>query len=112
MNLIRLALRNIAGNSFRSFVVLLCSLLISGMALTTGMILIGADNSLRLAMERLGADIIVVPEGAADRIESALLMGHPTQYWMPAAIVDRVAGALDVQAVTPQLYLATLSNAS
>jgi hypothetical protein len=35
MNLIRLALRNIAGNSFRSFVVLLCALLISGMALTT-----------------------------------------------------------------------------
>jgi len=112
MSLIRLALRNIAGNTFRSFVVLLCALLISGMALTTGMILFGADNSLRLAMDRLGADIIVVPEGAADRVESALLMGRPTQSWMPASVVDRVAAAMDVQAVSPQLYLATLSNAS
>jgi putative ABC transport system permease protein len=112
MNLFRLALRNIAGNSFRSFVVLLCALLIAGMGLTTGMILLGAENSLRLAMDRLGADIIVVPEGAADRIESALLMGRPTQSWMPASIVERVAAAMDVQAVSPQLYLATLSNAS
>jgi len=112
MNLIRLAIRNISGNSFRSFVVLLCAMLICGMALATGMILSGAGNSLRLAIERLGADIIVVPEGAADRIESALLMGHPTQSWMPASIVDRVAAALDVQAVSPQIYLATLSNAS
>jgi putative ABC transport system permease protein len=112
MNLIRLALRNIAGNSFRSFGVLLCASLISGMALTAGMILFGADHSLRLAMERLGADIIVVPEGAADRIETALLMGRPTQSWMSASVVERLAAAMDVQAVSPQLYLATLSNAS
>ncbi len=112
MNLIRLAIRNISGNSFRSLVVLLCAMLICGMALATGMILSGAGNSLRLAIDRLGADIIVVPEGAADRIESALLMGHPTQSWMPASIVARVAAALDVEAVSPQIYLATLSNAS
>jgi putative ABC transport system permease protein len=112
MNLIRLALRNIAGNSFRSFVVLLCALLISGMTLTTGMVLSGADNSIRLAMERLGADVIVVPEGAEGRIESALLMGRPVQSWMPASVVERVAALIDVQAVSPQIYLATLSHAS
>jgi ABC-type uncharacterized transport system ATPase component len=47
MNLIRLALRSIAGNSFRSFVVLLCALLISSLALTTGMILFGAEQLVR-----------------------------------------------------------------
>jgi len=112
MNLFRLALRNIAGNSFRSLVVILCALLICGMALITGLILFGAEDSLRLAMDRLGADIIVVPEGTAEKMESALLLGHPTGAWMPASVVDKVAAALDVQAASPQIHLATLSNAS
>jgi putative ABC transport system permease protein len=112
MNLFRLVVRNIAGSSFRSFAVILCALLICAMTLTVGMILAGAEESLRVAGDRLGADILVVPENAARKIESALLMGQPTRDWMPASVLDSVAAALGVEAVSPQIYLATLSNAS
>ena len=38
MNLYRLALRNIAGNAFRSWVVALCALLVASFALATTLI--------------------------------------------------------------------------
>jgi len=112
MDLFRLALRNIAGNAFRSWVVALCALLISSLALATSLILMGAESSLRLAIERLGADLIVVPGGTSTRVESALLMGHPTKVWMPSSMMEKIAAIPGVQAVTPQLYLASLTNAS
>ncbi len=83
MSLLRLAWRNIAGSSFRSWVVFLCALFVAGLALSSTLVMRGAENSLRLAMERLGADIIVVPRGAETKVESALLMGHPATVWMP-----------------------------
>jgi putative ABC transport system permease protein len=112
MNLYRLALKNIAGSAFRSWVVGLCALLVAGLALATTLIMRGAEDSLRLAIDRLGADIVVVPEGTATQVETALLMGIPTEVWMPQETLDRVAAVPGVQVVTPQLYLSTLTGAA
>jgi len=112
MNLYRLALKNIAGSAFRSWVVALCALLVASLALGTTLIMRGAQNSLRLAIDRLGADIIVVPEGTVTQVETALLMGVPTEVWMPEEVLDQVAAVPGVEAASPQFYLSTLSGAS
>jgi len=112
MNLTRLALRNISGSSFRSWVVVLCALLVTGFTLFINLVLRGAETSLRLALDRLGADIIVVPEGTAGKVESALLMGNPVQVWMPQDTLEKVAAVDGVERVSPQLYLSTLTGAS
>jgi len=112
MNLYRLALKNIAGSAFRSWVVALCALLVASLALGTTLIMRGAQNSLRLAIDRLGADMIVVPEGTATQVETALLMGIPTEVWMPREVLDQVAAVPGVEVVSPQFYLSTLSGAS
>jgi putative ABC transport system permease protein len=72
----------------------------------------GAETSLRLAIDRLGADIVVIPVGNEAKIESALLMGTPARFWMPYSNVDKIAALPGVQVVSPQLYLATLTGAS
>jgi putative ABC transport system permease protein len=112
MNLGRLALRNIAGNSFRSWVVCLCALIVAALSLATVLIVRGAQDSLQLALQRLGADIIVVPRGTESKIETALLMGTPTSVWMPRGNVDKIRAMAGVAAASPQLYLSSLNNAS
>jgi putative ABC transport system permease protein len=112
MNLYRLALRNLSGNAFRSWVVAICAFLVAGFVLATTLILRGAEDSLRLAIDRLGADVIVVPEGTQTKVESALLMGHSEEVWMPADTLEKVAAVEGVEAVTPQIYLSTLKDAS
>jgi putative ABC transport system permease protein len=112
MNLTRLALRNISGSSFRSWAVAICAFLVVSFVLASVMILRGAEESLRLVNDRLGADIIVVPVGTQSKVETALLMGNPTQVWMSDAVLDQVAAVRGVAAVSPQLFLSTLTNAS
>jgi putative ABC transport system permease protein len=112
MNLYQLAARNIKGSAFRSWMVALCALLVAGFALGTTLILRGAETSLRLAIERLGADIVVVPMGAETKVESALLMGTTTRVWMPAETLEQVAAVPGVAAVSPQIYLSTLVDAA
>ncbi len=82
MSLLRLAWRNIAGNGLRSWVVALCALVVAAFALFATLLLRGTATSLELAADRLGADIVVVPEGAQTEMEGALLMG------VPVAVLD------------------------
>jgi putative ABC transport system permease protein len=112
MNLYQLARKNIAGSAFRSWVVALCALLVAAFALGTTLILRGAESSLLLAIERLGADIVVVPAGTETRVESALLMGTTTRVWMPEETLERIAAVPGVEAVSPQIYLSTLVGAA
>lgn len=49
------------------------ALLIAGLALSTVFIVQGASTSLRRAADRLGADIVVVPQGTESKVEMALL---------------------------------------
>ena len=112
MNQFRLALRNVAGSSFRSWMVFFCAALMAGFDIVATGVVGGADDSLRLALERLGADIIVIPEGNEQRLESALLMGVPLHFWMPDTRVEQVAAVPGVAAASPQLYLSTLRGAT
>jgi len=112
MSLLQLAWKNISGNRLRSWVVVLCALLVAAFALFATLLLRGAAASLELAANRLGADIVVVPEGAETEMEGALLMGVAAQFWMPKENVAKLADIPGVEAVSPQIYLATLKNAS
>jgi putative ABC transport system permease protein len=112
MNLVRLAIRNISGNSFRSWMVFACAALMAGLVVGSTLVIRGANDSLRLALERLGADIIVIPEGHEQRLKSALLMGIPVHCWMPDTVVDDLTALPGIEAVSPQLYLSTLRGAT
>jgi putative ABC transport system permease protein len=111
-SLIGLALRGIAGSGLRSWLIGACALVVAGVGLSTVIVVYGARQSLHLALERLGADVLVVPNGAQAPVQGALLMGTPTKKWMPTADVQRIAAVLGVAAASPQLYLESLSNAS
>jgi putative ABC transport system permease protein len=111
MSAFQLALKNISGNAFRNFVVALCATLVSAFVLFTTVIMRGAESSLRLTIDRLGADVIVVPLGSQDTVESALLMGVPARVWMPKKDnLEKIAAIPGVEIVTPQMFLVTLSN--
>jgi putative ABC transport system permease protein len=110
--LIRLALTGIASNPLRSWLVGGCALLVAGMVLCTVIISRGGEESLRLARERLGADVVVVPRGSVTGVEGALLLGNATNTYMPRGVVDSVAAVPGVATASPQLYLTSMANSS
>ena len=58
---------------------------------------------------RLGADIIVVPEGYKANIESVLLKGEPSEFYLPDNSLEKIKTIEGIESATPQLYVATLS---
>jgi putative ABC transport system permease protein len=111
-SLVRIAVTGIAGNPLRSWLVGLCALLVAGMVLSTVIISRGGQESLRLARERLGADVVVVPRGSVMGVEGALLLGNATNTYMPRAVVDSIRGVPGVAVASPQLYLTSMANSS
>ena len=105
-----LALRQIRGSAYRSWLIGACAMVMTAFALATILVAQGAQDSLGLARDRLGADIVVMPHGSESGIEGALLMGEPVRSWMPAADVAGIAAVPGVAAASPQLYLASLTN--
>jgi len=59
--------------------------------------------------DRMGADIIVVPEGYDSKVTGAILRGEPNSFFFDRAVEDRVKAVEGVEKTAPQLFLATLS---
>ncbi len=112
MSFISLIIRNIQGNATRSLLAFLCVLGVSAFFMSTMVVSRGTQESLQKGLQRLGADILVVPSGAQTDIETALLMGKPSHIWMPQNYLNTIAGMDGVAAVSPQVYLQSLYQAS
>ena len=81
---------------------------VAGFLLATTLLITGVQYSLDSGLKRLGADILVVPEDAETKVETALLMGKPTEVWMPKENMRKVASIPGVEAVSPQIFLASM----
>lgn len=112
MQSIRLALKSIRGSAFRSAAIFLAVMAVAGFLLATTLVIKGAENSLDSGLKRLGADLLVVPAGAEGKVESALLMGKPTNVWMSESTLNEVAAITGVEAVSPQIFLSSLYGAA
>jgi putative ABC transport system permease protein len=111
MKIWRVALRNLKGNPVKSITVFLCVFGVAALFISMTLITGGAQNSLDSGLKRLGADILVVPQGTEGKVEGALLMGKPTKVWMPNGNLAQVAAVEGVAQVSSQVYLQSLFGA-
>lgn len=105
MNLFLYASRNISRRPFRSIALILSVTIVSGLLFAGAISIRGILNSIELGTKRLGADLIVVPEGNEDRIKTTLMAGTPSVFYMPIENLDKVKRIKGVKAVSPQLFL-------
>jgi putative ABC transport system permease protein len=89
--LARLALQNLGRRKARSL------LLMAAVAIGTGVIFTGAalmrsiDVSMTLGLTRMGADLMVVPDGALTNITAALLTVEPTDLTLDANVLAKAS---------------------
>ena len=72
---------------------------------------VSVGSSLKTAVNRLGADVVVVPPGRQTDAEDVLLMNQKAEgFYMNKDIVNTVRGVKGVGAVTWQTYLTTVAG--
>ena len=112
MSLLRLTWQNIIGSSYPIWLISLCALVVTCLALCLGTLSMGAQVSLQLAVARVGADVVVVPEGAGANFQKVMLLGGAFKARMPRARLAQIAGVPGVADVSPQVYATPIDGAA
>jgi putative ABC transport system permease protein len=111
VTLLHLALRGLKGRQFRSLLIGFFVLVLTGFLLVTTVILRGMEESLRTGMERLGADMLVIPYDVTERAQKEVLLGRLlTEDSMPAEHTGRIVGMDAVERASPQRYLRMING--
>lgn len=105
LGLFYLALRNIRRKLFRTVSIMLSVAVVAGTLFSATMVIYSVKQSIRVGTERLGADVLVVPESAEQKARTALITGEPSTFYMDRSVLDKVAKVEGVAAVTPQVFI-------
>ena len=86
-----LALQNLGRRKARSFLLIAAVAIGSGVVFTGATLMRSIDDSMAVGFTRLGADMMVVPEGALTNITAALLTVEPTDLVLDADVLAKAA---------------------
>ena len=112
LGLLQISTQNLRRRLFRTLAVAACFGLITGTLFSESLISGGVQRSLQVGINRLGADLLVVPFGEEIPIQTSLLMGQPTSFTMNRSIQKQIAAIPGVEQTSVQLFIASLQRAS
>jgi putative ABC transport system permease protein len=101
--------KSVRRRTFRNVVTILTFAVVTGSLLSAYFLVGGAQNSAQAGMDRLGADLMVVPEQYQSVTDAVLLTGHPTTFYFNGTELDGVRDVPGVAKVASQTYVATLN---
>lgn len=109
---LQIALQNIRKKRFK-YIAVFTLLFLTAIAIFVGGVLLDSMKAgLRMTKERIGAEVIVVPDGYVSAVEDSLFKGKACTLTFDRKWETRMKQLPEVEKVSAQLYLATLSAAS
>ncbi len=106
--LLHVAVKNLKRKAFRTAVLVVSIGLLVSILVFGASFLLSVSSTLEKAVNRLGADVLVVPTGARDYAEEVLLETKTKAFYMDKGIVERVRNVEGVQDITYQTYMTTV----
>ena len=96
---------NITKKPIRTTALCLISALLAAALFGGSMIVLSLRSGLESLQQRLGADVIVVPDEAAGEIEGILLQGTPGYFYMDRSVAERVGETPGIEKKSSQYFL-------
>jgi len=109
MTTLSIAVKNIRRKPFRSIALILSVTLVAALLFAGAISMKGVLNSITIGARKLGADLMVVPEGNEDKVRTTLIAGKPSVYYMPDDVVEKVRKVRGVKQASPQLFIKATS---
>lgn len=105
-----IALSNLKKKPFRTAAILAVIALSSALLLGSLILSASLRGGIFGIQSRLGADLMIIPEGAQQELEGILLYGNPNYFYMDKSIEELVRAVDGVEAASSQTYLASVSE--
>lgn len=106
----RLALQNLGRHKARTLLLILAVAMASGAIFSSITLHWGIQTSMAVGFARLGADLLIVPQGTLVNLTSALLTAEPNDLSLDATIVTQIAALNGIKRLAPQLIYRTLES--
>lgn len=104
----KIARENIRQKPFRALCIFMVITIFTFALIVGSVLLKSMTNGLKSMSNRLGADIMVVPDGFDPHIDSILLTGKPSNFYLPSNALEKLKQIEGIELASPQTYLATL----
>lgn len=105
-----IAWKNVTSRLSRSAIMTLFVFVLSASLFTCTVLLNNMNRGLESTSERLGADIVVVPEEYFSSIENALFTGKPCTVYFDKEWAEVLGEVEGIESASSQLFLASLSS--
>ena len=105
-----LALSNLSKKAYRSFSLILLVAISSSVLFASLILTSSLKSGITGLRSRLGADLMIVPEGYEAGAENVLISGEPNYFYMDKSVLDSVRNIKGVEKATGQFYLTSLSE--
>lgn len=107
---LEIARHNINNKKARAMLLTVLSGVLCFVLFLSSFLIYSLKNGMSSLYDRVGADIILVPEGYDAKITGAILRGEPNTFFFERSVYERARKIEGVEKATFQLFLATLST--
>lgn len=105
-----IALSNLSYKINRTLSMLLLTSLCAASVFACVVLSYGLKNGINTIQKRLGADLMIVPKGAEQKMQSVLISGEPNYFYMEKEIAEKISQIEGVEKVTSRFYLTSVSE--
>lgn len=105
-----IALSNLSYKINRTLSMLLLTSLCAASVFACVVLYFGLKNGINTIQKRLGADLMIVPKGAEQKMQSVLISGEPNYFYMEKEIAEKISQIEGVEKVTSRFYLTSVSE--
>ena len=106
----RLAFSNIKRKPYRTAALIAITALAAAVLFASFILSSSLKGGIYGFQKRLGADLMIVPEGYGAQVESVLLTGEPNYFYMDKNVESIIRNIEGVEKVSGQFYLTSLSE--
>lgn len=106
----RLAFSNIKRKPYRTAALIAITALSAAVLFASFILSSSLKGGINGFQKRLGADLMIVPEGYGTQVESVLLTGEPNYFYMDKNVESIIRNIEGVEKVSGQFYLTSLSE--
>ncbi len=107
-----LVARNLKNRPYRNIAMVISFAIIAATLFSALYLIGGAQQSLGQGLDRMGADIMVVPEKYAAASQTVILTGQPTTFFFNDTGFEKISRLPGVAKASPEIYVATLFGQS
>ncbi|SES91141.1 ABC transporter permease [[Clostridium] polysaccharolyticum] len=107
---LELVLKSIKAKIYRSMGLILIALILSAVIELGTLITLGMKKGSQSVVERMGADLIVVPEGTEKDFEGILLTAKKGTFYMDSSVMEQIKRTKGIECLSPQTFLMTLDS--